>query len=244
MRLEQPYDGDDAGAALWRSGYAWLAPEVSAGLTAVDASGWNRLRDYWSRLPPDAYLLDGGRYRSRRHASLVLDVASGALSLEPPRAHWQPVVYNALHGGLQRRFEPLEPSFVAEPIVTSGVVAIGRLVASLRPTPRWYVEVHQVRIDTAGGVGRPTPEGAHRDGVDFAAVWLVGRDALRGGETRVFEAEGPEGVRFTMTRPGSVLVLDDRRVIHETTPVLPGVSGATRDTMIVTYRADGFLAPP
>ena len=29
------------------------------------------------------------------------------------------------------------------------------------------------RIDTAGGIGRPTPEGAHRDGVDFVAVVLV-----------------------------------------------------------------------
>jgi hypothetical protein len=27
------------------------------------------------------------------------------------------------------------------------------------------IEAHQFRIDTAEGIGRPTPEGAHRDGV-------------------------------------------------------------------------------
>ena len=33
----------------------------------------------------------------------------------PHRAHWQPLEYNALHGGMQRWFEPMEPATVARP---------------------------------------------------------------------------------------------------------------------------------
>jgi hypothetical protein len=106
----------------------------------------------------------------------------------------------------------------------------------------WFVEAHQFRIDTDGGIGRPTPEGAHRDGVDLVAVFLVARHQIKGGETRVFEAEGPQGQRFTLTQPWSVLLLDDARVIHESTPIQPLVLGQLgwRDTLVVTLRAGAF----
>jgi hypothetical protein len=102
------------------------------------------------------------------------------------------------------------------------------------------VEAHQFRIDTTDGIGRPTPEGAHRDGVDFVAVVLVGRQGIKGGETRVFEAEGPNGQRFTLTEPWSLLFLDDARVIHESTPIQPLEAGGHRDTLVLTFRARGF----
>jgi hypothetical protein len=108
---------------------------------------------------------------------------------------------------------------------------------------RWFIETHQFRIDTAGGIGRPTPEGAHRDGVDFVAVILVRRSNVRGGETHVFDADGPSGVRFTMEEPWSLLLMDDARVIHETTPIQPDGTDALRDTLVLTYRANGFQAP-
>ena len=103
-----------------------------------------------------------------------------------------------------------------------------------------FVEAHQFRIDTAGGIGRPTPEGAHRDGVDLVAVALVGRHNVKGGETRVFEASGRRGERFTMTEPWSLLLLDDARVIHESTPIQPVGAQGHRDTLVVTLRSGGF----
>ena len=107
------------------------------------------------------------------------------------------------------------------------------------PAP-WFVEAHQFRIDTTDGIGRPTPEGAHRDGVDLVAVFLVGREGVKGGETRVFEAEGPRGQRFTLTQPWSLLLLDDARMIHESTPIQPLTEGGYRDTLVVTYRRGNF----
>jgi hypothetical protein len=98
---------------------------------------------------------------------------------------------------------------VALPAWPALITAIGQLCsAARRSSAPWYVEAHQFRIDTTDGIGRPTPEGAHRDGVDFVAVLLVG-EGIKGGETRVFEADGPNGKRFTMTAPWTLLLLDD-----------------------------------
>jgi hypothetical protein len=161
----------------------------------------------------------------------------------PHRAHWQPVEYNALHGGLERWFEPMDPVVVAAPAWTRLLRSLSGTCSALKGAQPWYVEAHQFRIDTTDGIGRPTPEGAHRDGVDFVAVILVGRIGIKGGETRVFEAAGPSGIRFTMLEPWTTLLLDDARVIHESTPIQPLDAGGHRDTLVLTFRAGRFQGP-
>jgi hypothetical protein len=227
---------------LSKAGYAFLSARDLGPVLHVDVAQLNPLEEWWSSLPRDQYLRDGGRYRSRRHACFVQDVG-GTLRLAPRRAHWQPTSYNALHGGLERWFEPIAPEVVNAPAWMQLVASIGSLFAQVRPVDRWFIEAHQFRIDTAGGIGRPTPEGAHRDGVDFVALMLVRRRNVRGGETRVFDANGPSGVRFTMEEPWSLLLMDDARVIHETTPIQPDGEGGVRDTLVLTYRANAFQAP-
>jgi hypothetical protein len=75
--------------------------------------------------------------------------------------------------------------------------------------------------------------------VDLVAVFLVNRAHIKGGETRVFEANGPAGQRFTLTEPWS-LMLDDARMIHESTPIQPLQDGGVRDTLVVTCRRGEF----
>ena len=238
-----------AAQALLQDGLSLLQPDdfqATLGLPAADwQSQWPDLAKSWDRLPPDTHLRDGGHYRHRRHACYVQTLASNTLQATPHRAHWQPTDYNALHGGFERWFEPVEPTVSQAALWTGLLQALGRLFAQVKPAPQWSIEAHQFRIDTAGGVGRPTPEGAHRDGVDFVVVMLVGRQGVKGGETRVFDAHGPYGLRFVMTEPLTALLLDDTRVIHETTPIQPSgePSGGYRDTLVLTYRAAGFQAP-
>lgn len=239
-----------AGQGLSQDGLSLLTPgELLSTLqlpTPAWTQDWAALAQTWNNLPPDAHLKDGGHYRKRRHACYVQDTATGALVQTPHRAHWQPTDYNALHGGFERWFDPVEPSVAAAPAWTQLISAFGGLFAGVQAVPEWYVEAHQFRIDTVGGVGRPTPEGAHRDGVNFVVVLLVSRHGVKGGETRVFDANGPHGVRFLMQEPLTALLLDDARVIHETTPILPADEGSPdgyRDTLVLTYRAGGFQAP-
>jgi hypothetical protein len=229
------------GGNLTETGYAFFTPADLTSVLHVDVAQLNRLCDSWNGLPRDEYLRDGGRYRSRRHASFVQE--GSKLTLAPHRAHWQPTSYNALHGGMERWFEPIAPEVVNAPVWTKLLTSLGSLFAHIRPVERWFIEAHQFRIDTADGIGRPTPEGAHRDGVDFVALMLVRRQNIRGGETRVFDAHGPTGIRFTMEEPWSLLLMDDERVIHETTPIQPDGENGIRDTLVLTYRAGGFQAP-
>ena len=229
---------------LRAQGYAVLGAEDVAHWIGAPLAHLQALSSAWSDLPPDNYLRDGGRYRRRRHASFVID--GEALTPVAHRAHWQPVDYNALHGGIERWFEPMEAAVTQTPVWRSLLLALGGAASALRGAQPWYAEAHQFRIDTEGGIGRPTPEGAHRDGVDLVAVFLVARVGIKGGETRVFEADGPRGTRFTLTEPWSLMLLDDERVIHESTPIQPldVESGGHRDTLVVTLRCGGFQDPP
>ena len=231
----------DLAAQLQSRGYAVLTPQSVCELAGCTLAELMAMTPGWDSLPPDNYLKDGGRYRRRRHSCFIAD--GDALQQAPHRAHWQPVEYNALHGGMERWFEPMNDADVMQPAWRKLLCWLGRVSSQLKGAQPWYVEAHQFRIDTTDGIGRPTPEGAHRDGVDLVAVFLVGRAGIKGGETRVFEADGPNGQRFTLTEPWSLLLLDDHRVIHESTPIQPVGAAGHRDTLVLTYRSGGFQGP-
>ncbi|MBD8564236.1 2OG-Fe dioxygenase family protein [Oxalobacteraceae sp. CFBP 8763] len=234
-----PYlDPSHLTAALRDTGYALLRPDDVALLAGCSLPDLDTLVPSWDRLELDDYLKDGGRYRRRRHSCFIDDGAS--LAQTPHRAHWQPVEYNALHGGMHRLFAPMEPATVANPAWERLLRALGAACSAVTPAQPWFVEAHQFRIDTADGIGRPTPEGAHRDGVNFVAVIMIGRHGIKGGETRVFDADGPSGQRFTMTDPWTLLLLDDAAVIHESTPIQPLGEHGYRDTLVLTWRAGSF----
>ncbi|WP_426110324.1 2OG-Fe dioxygenase family protein [Massilia sp. PWRC2] len=223
---------------LQTAGYALLRPADVAALAGCSLAALDALAPSWDALELDNYLKDGGHYRRRRHSCFIDDGTS--LTPTPHRAHWQPIEYNALHGGMHRLFEPIAATTVAQPGWGALLHALGQACSQARGVQPWFVEAHQFRIDTLGGIGRPTPEGAHRDGVDFVAVLLVARHHVKGGETRVFEAAGPGGKRFTMLEPWTLLMLDDAAVIHESTPIQPTGDNGHRDTLVLTWRAGAF----
>ena len=230
-------------AQLAQAGWAVVDCASLCQLTQAQEAQLLAWRPLWDDLPPDTHLRDGGHYRRRRHGCMV--VRPGKVLPVPHRAHWQPVAYNALHGGFERWFEPLPPALLEAPAWSALLSGLAGVADELRGAQPWYVEAHPFRIDTAGGIGRPTPEGAHRDGVDLVAVILINRHNVKGGETRVFDAHGPNGVRFVLQQPFSVLLLDDERVIHETTPIQPQQADrpAWRDTLVLTFRRGGFQGP-
>lgn len=46
-----------------------------------------------------------------------------------------------------------------------------------------------------------------------------------------------------MTDPWTMLMLDDAKVIHESTPIQPVADHGHRDTLVLTFRAGGFQGP-
>ena len=73
--------------------------------------------------------------------------------------------------------------------------------------------------------------------------FLVNRQDIKGGETRVFDANDSHGERFTLTESWSVLLLDDARMVHESTPIQPLKKAGYRDTLVVTLRENDFQNP-
>jgi len=227
---------------LRTDGFVVASAETVAELAHVPVDHLQALSQYWEGLPRDPYLKDGGRYRFRRHASY--EIKKETLDLVPHRAHWQSVDYNALHGGIERWFEPIQDPLMNNPAWQSLLLGLGQILSGLKQVNTWFIEAHQFRIDTTDGIGRPTPEGAHRDGVDFVSVFLLDRIGIKGGETRIFDAQGSAGLRFTLTQPWSLLLMNDERMIHESTPIQPVGDYGYRDTLVLTYRSSGFQDSP
>jgi hypothetical protein len=234
----------EARHGLETSGFAFVdGATVRAALKLAPAACADFVAS-WDRLALDTYLADGGKYRYRRHASLIETLNPPALDQVTYRPHWQPKSYNHLHGGVFRQFEPVEAGVAAHPVYRNLIEALGQLFAGLAPAvPRWFVEAHQFRIDASAGEARPTPEGAHRDGVDFVALVLIRRGTVDGGVTSIYDADKNCIATEMLAEPWSLMLLDDIRVTHGTTPITAAGPNATRDTLVVTYRRDGFLEP-
>lgn len=231
----------DLRVALRRDGFAFATADAMRGLLdAATLAGWPEFAASWNALGDDAYLAARGRYRRRRHAVFAA-TADGTIRREPHQPHYQSVSYNALQGGIERWFEPLEPA-VADSASLQRILAFCRDgFGALAPEVRqWRVEVHQFRIEArAGEAGEPTPEGVHRDGVDYVLVLLVERENIERGTTTVHAPDGRELGQFTLAHAFDAALLDDRRVFHGVTPVVPKDPAlpAHRDVLVVTFKA-------
>jgi hypothetical protein len=200
---------------------------------------WQGFTDSWGRLELDTYMADGGRYRRRRHATFAAPKA-GAITRKPHQPHYQSLDYNPLHGGIERWFEPIEEQIGAGPSLTTILECCRSVFAGLAADVNaWHVETHQFRIEArTAEVGRPTPEGLHRDGVDYVLVLLVNRQNIASGVTTIHGEGGAMLGQFTLTTPFDSAIVDDRRVAHGVTPVEPIDPGkpAYRDVLVVTFK--------
>jgi hypothetical protein len=211
-------------------------------LQATDAKAlcdWSMFALSWNDMPFDQYMADGGRYRRRRYATLSATDAPGSIKLEPHQPHYQSLDYNRLNGGVARMFEPISDEIVHSHTMTAILKFAHHLFCSLLPTPAWHIELHQFRIEaTDDQQGKPTPEGVHRDGVDFVLVMMVQRVNISSGTTTMHDLELRNLDSFTLTEPLDMAIVNDHRCMHGVTPVeqidpnLP----AYRDVLVVTFR--------
>lgn len=227
-------------AAVQTEGYAFVRGSAMREILAPfgSLSDWPRFADSWNALELDAYLADGGRYRRRRHAVFAA-TPTGALVREPHQPHFQALDYNPVNGGVARWFEPVRSdvgdSRAMGTILGFCVSFFGDLAGQRRA---WRIEVHQVRIEARPGEeGRPTPEGLHRDGVDYVLVLLIERHNIASGTTAIHGKDGRRLGSFTLTDPLDAALVADARVYHGVTPVhgLDPALPACRDVLVVTF---------
>ena len=141
--------------------------------------------------------------------------------------------------------EPVIEPIATHPALHAILATCQDLFDRLTPPPvrpdSWHVEIHQFRIETRPGLeGRPTPEGMHRDGVDWVLVLLVSRVNVTSGETSIHGLTKEPLGSFTLTEPLDAAFTDDNRVYHGVTPVTPldPKRPGHRDVLVVTFRRE------
>ncbi|MEM6955414.1 MAG: 2OG-Fe dioxygenase family protein [Myxococcota bacterium] len=205
----------------------------------ADFSDWEAFAASWNDLGDDPYLARQHMQRRRRHG--VYRAQAGARPDRlPNRPHYQAPEYNPLQGGIDRHFEAIDAAVGAGATMTSLIGFGAEFFSKLAEAGVAFdVEAHQFRIEACSDdPGFPTPEGAHRDGVDFVLVLMVHRENLRSGTTTIHALDGEELGAFTLEAPFDAAFVHDRRVLHGVTPVeiLEPSRPAFRDVLVVTYR--------
>lgn len=230
--------------AIRAEGFAFVrGPAMKALLESAGLTDWNGFAESWNDLGVDTFMADGGRYRRRRFAAFR-GTAEGIVR-KPHQPHYQSRDYNPLNGGIERWFEPVSDAIGTHPVLRAILGTCRELFTRLTPADvrpaSWHIEIHQFRIEARPGrAGKPTPEGMHRDGVDWVLVLLVNRINIASGETTIHDLAKCELGSFTLTDPMDAAFTDDNRVYHGVTPVSPldPARPGHRDVLVVTFRRE------
>ncbi len=195
--------------------------------------------DSWNRLEQDQYMADGGKYRKRRHATYAILNPGEKARLMPYQPHYQTVDYNPLNGGVARYFAPILDD-LHHSLTLAALLEFGSLVfAQLGSNQQWHIELHQFRIEARdGGAAKPTPEGVHRDGVDFVIVVMIKRVNIDSGATTIYDLEHRLVGEFMLREAFDMVLVNDRKVYHGVTPItqLDPAEEAYRDVLVITFK--------
>ena len=203
-----------------------------------DQSDLNAFCESWGNLEVDQHMADGGTYRKRRHGTFSATRAGGGVAREQHQPHYQTTTYNDLNGGIKRHFAPIEDNIADGKVMAAILSFASRSFGMLSPMSDWHVEVHQFRINAQSTGGKPTPEGVHRDGVDYVLMALIARKNVVNGTTRVLDADQNEVAQFTLTDPFEAVMVNDLRVAHGVSAILPASPNLEghRDMLVVTFK--------
>jgi hypothetical protein len=195
--------------------------------------------DSWNRLEQDQYMADGGKYRKRRHATYSIQNPAERAQLMPYQPHYQTVDYNPLNGGVARYFAPILED-LQQSLALAALLEFGNQVFSqISGNHQWHIELHQFRIEARDGkLGKPTPEGVHRDGVDFVIVVMIKRVNIDSGTTTIFDLDDQLVGEFMLRESFDMVLVNDRQLFHGVTPITqlePGVE-AYRDVLVISFK--------
>jgi hypothetical protein len=195
--------------------------------------------DSWDSLEEDQYMADGGRYRKRRHATFATHHSQETPILMPYQAHYQHLDYNSLNGGVARYFAPILVDLLNSRTLSALLEFGKRLFSPISGNHPWHIELHQFRIEARDGLkGNPTPEGVHRDGVDFVIVVMIKRINIESGATSIYNLDNQLVGEFTLLDTFDMAIVNDKKVYHGVTPIIQVDldEEAYRDVLVMTFK--------
>ncbi|WP_162890298.1 2OG-Fe dioxygenase family protein [Streptomyces olivoreticuli] len=236
----QKHRTNEVADSLRELGHASGDMDEALGTPITGTPEWDAFTASWEDLAMDTFMADGGTYRLRRYSEF--DCTATGIELLPHQAYSQAKEINYLNGGAPRLFEPFSDGVAHGPVADTLLSWCARQLDETegRGPRTWFAQVFQNRIlARPGTAGKPTPEGVHRDGVDYVFTMVIDRKGITGGTSSLYEAlpNGRHGKRIVSVEippPGGFLLNDDERTLHGVTPVvpLPGETEGYRDTFI------------
>lgn len=207
----------------------------------TETTDWKQFADSWNDMPVDDYMADRGRYRHRRFAEFRQTENAHDIEELATTTYRQSKDYNHLNGGIDRHYSSIEPRIRRNTAFRSILGRFHALIPQAHESGTWLIQVFQNRIYArTGELGKPTPEGMHRDGVDFVLSLLINRNNVVGGESGTYcGITDRELSQVTLKRPGDYIFLDDRRMKHAVRPITPAVASMPgyRDVLIAMFTA-------
>ncbi len=200
---------------------------------------WSDFARSWDDLRQDEYMADGGKYRLRRYSEFNLDPVARTLSVLAHRPYRQSKADNYLNGGIDRLYAPMQMDIQNNRCFADVLFRCADVLPPVPPSSSWWVQVFQNRIlATPDQQGKPTPEGVHRDGVDYVLTLMVGRNNVIGGESSTYAQDGRTLLAsVTLAEPGDFILLDDRRTKHGVAPIgrRDAAGSGYRDALIAMF---------
>lgn len=226
--------------ALVQTGYFHGTLDGVLAREVTSTPEWQRFSASWNDLPIDGHMADQGTYRFRRYAEFRLSRGADLEEL-PTTTYRQSKAVNSLNGGIDRHYESIDPTVKRGGVLEEILRSFHEMFAGLHAPRPWLFQVFQNRIVARSTQpGKPTPEGMHRDGVDYVLTLLVDRRGVSGGESRTHcGASGDVLFRTTLRAPGDFIFLDDIRLKHSVEPIAPARADTTghRDVLIAMAQA-------
>lgn len=211
-------------------------------MCAQKARKLNQFRSRYDFLPNDPHLFEGEGERRRRYARMRVEPIAKTLELFEHDRFFQAKKFDQLYGDIHRSFAPMEYAdygndFLQELVIDSYLSL--PLPKEMNSEP-FEVSVHMIRIQATPNseIGRPAPEGIHRDGYHFGSIHLMRRENILGADNHIYDLKKNRIDAVVLTQPMDSIYFDDRAIFHGVSPFEPAAKAlvATRDMLILLYQ--------
>lgn len=224
---------------LVQNNYVFVCGKRMTHMLSTNVDEVVRFKHCWNHLERDRYMADGGAYRYRRYGQFVKTQGARQISVLPHEPYSQPSAVNPLNGDIARHFEPLSDRFLTSPILEKLLLLLSDVYDLAEGEARkWNIRLHPYRIvanDTQ--IGKPTPEGLHRDGVNYIASLMISKINVAGGETTITDNNGDLLEALTLEKTFDLVLANDDETMHQVSTISPQNLGkcAYRDVLVVAF---------
>jgi hypothetical protein len=234
---------------ILQQGYSFISGETLLSRKNVKSDFCN-LADAFEHCKPDG----GNRRRYYGRYFIKPTLKGEELNLQYLSSdYWQSSALNPEAGGRLRSFASIPDKMLAN----KAMIELLKFDYSLVPFELIWnnfqrnpveVGIHFIRMSaTCDHPGISTPNSAHRDGEFFTFIHLIKREGVIGGDSLIYSSirsngeliRGPLLYTRTMDRPLDTIIVWDRNVFHDITPVVvpEGLSGSegVRDVILIDF---------